>query len=404
MGLHVGIVGTGAFAQAFIPLFKAHPLVGRVVLCDLDAGKRTAASDRFGIRDTSPSLDALCGTDVDAVCLFTQNWLHGPQAVQALEAGKHVYSAVPPGISVDEIQQLVATAAASDAVYMLGETSYYYPGVLYCREQYARGAFGRIVYGQAEYYHDWDHGLYDVARWRGGEHWRATAGVPPMYYPTHSTSQIVSVTGARMTRVSCLGFDDEHEDGIYPDNDWGNPFSNQSALYRMSDGSACRINEFRRVGHPGCVRMGLQGTVGGFEQSAAGAAWVRKDGVRVENLDRLLDCTGQPAMGGDPMSSEPTGSDPMSKVTASDGTHLGVSAVHPVERLPAAFAGLPNGHAGSHQFLVDDFVRACVNRTLPPNNAWDAARYALPGLVAHESALQGGALLPVPDLGDPPSA
>ena len=398
MGLQVGIVGTGAFAQAFIPLFKAHPGVERVVLCDLDDAKLARSSDRFEITDTSPSLDDLCQTGVDAVCLFTQNWLHGPQAVQALEAGKHVYSAVPPGISVVEIEHLVAAAKSSGAVYMLGETSYYYPGVLYCREQYARGAFGHIVYGQAEYYHDWDHGLYDVARWRGGEHWRETAGVPPMYYPTHSTSQIVSVTGARMTQVSCQGFKDVHEDGIYDTNDWNNPFSNQSALYSMSDGSVCRINEFRRVGHPGCVRMGLQGTEGGFEESASGAAWLRKDGERVERLDSLLACTGRPGQPGRSV----TGNDLMGRVTASDGTHLGVSAVHPVERLPESFAGLPNGHAGSHQFLVDDFVMACVDGTLPPNNAWDAARYMLPGLAAHESSLRGGALLPVPDLGDPP--
>lgn len=394
MGLRVGVVGTGAFAQSFIPLFKAHPQVDRVVLCDLDDEKKAAAAARFEISDTSPSLGALCESAVDAVCLFTQNWLHGPQAVQALEAGKHVYSAVPPGISVTEIENLVAAAAASDAVYMLGETSYYYPGVLYCREQYARGAFGRVVYGQAEYYHDWDHGLYDVARWRGGEQWRETAGIPPMYYPTHSTSQIISVTGARMTRVSCQGYRDAHEDGIYGSNDWDNPFSNQSALYSMSDGSVCRINEFRRVGHPGCVRMGLQGTEGGFEQTAAGAAWLRKDGTRVEPLDDLLACTGQPVPDGDPMDT----------VIASDGTHLGVSAVHPVNQLPEAFAGLPNGHAGSHQFLVDDFVMACVSGTMPPNNAWDAARYMLPGLTAHESALHGGALLQVPDLGDPPGA
>ncbi|MXX03072.1 MAG: Gfo/Idh/MocA family oxidoreductase [Gemmatimonadetes bacterium] len=394
MGLQVGIVGTGAFSQSFIPLFKAHPHVERVVLCDLDDEKRAVAATRFEIRDTSPSLDDLCASPVDAVCLFTQNWLHGSQAVQALEAGKHVYSAVPPGISVTEIENLVAAARSSGAVYMLGETSYYYPGVLYCREQFARGAFGQIVYGQAEYYHDWDHGLYDVARWRGGENWRDTAGIPPMYYPTHSTSQIISVTGARMTRVSCQGFRDTHEDGIYGANDWANPFSNQSALYSMSDGSVCRINEFRRVGHPGCVRMGLQGTEGGFEQTAAGASWLRKDGTRVEPLDDLLACTGQPV----------PGSDPMDKVTASDGTHLGVSSAHPVERLPETFAGLPNGHAGSHQFLVDDFVMACVNGTVPPNNAWAAARYMLPGLTAHESALHGGALLEVPDLGDPPGA
>ena len=393
MALRIGIVGTGAFAQAFIPLFKAHPLVDQVVLCDLDAEKLSRAAARFGIDDTRPSLDALCGADVDAVCLFTQNWLHGPQAVQALEAGKHVYSAVPPGISVDEIERLVAAAERTGRVYMLGETSYYYPGVLYCRDQFARGAFGRIVYGHAEYYHDWDHGLYDVARWRGGENWRATAGIPPMYYPTHSTSQIISVTGARMTHVSCQGFRDDHEDGIYPNNDWRNPFSNQSALYRMSDGGVCRINEFRRVGHPGCVRMGLQGTDGGFEQSAAGARWLTRDGEQTENLDSLLACTGRPAPA--------QGSDPMSKVTASDGTHLSVSAVHPVERLPRAFAGLPNGHAGAHQFLVDDFVKGCAGEGLPPNNAWDAARYMLPGIVAHESSLRGGELLPVPDPGGP---
>lgn len=93
----------------------------------------------------------------------------------------------------------------------------------------------------------------------------------------------------------------------------------------------------------------------------------------------------------------------MEKITSDDGTHLSTSSVHPVERLPASFAGLPNGHAGSHQFLVDDFVQACTKGQTPPNNVWDAARYVLPGLVAHQSALQGGTLLEIPDLGDAPT-
>jgi len=65
--------------------------------------------------------------------------------------------------------------------------------------------------------------------------------------------------------------------------------------------------------------------------------------------------------------------------------------------------GLPNGHSGAHQFLVDDFVKACVNNTLPPNNVWQASRYLIPGLIAHESAMKGGVLLEVPDLGDAPA-
>ena len=397
MGLKVGMVGVGAFAQCFIPLFKAHPLVDRVILCDLDARKLAENSQIHGIPDTSPSLDHLCQTDVDAVAIITQPWLHAPQAIQALKAGKHVYSAVPTGISLEEIAALVRTVEETGKVYMIGETSYYYPAVIYCREQYRKGAFGHAVYGEAEYYHDWDHGLYEVAKWRGGERWLETAGSPPMHYPTHSTSQIISVTGAHMTHVSCQGVVDTASDGIYrPEaNRWQNVFSNESALFRMSDGSICRINEFRRIGHPGTVRMCLFGTEGSFEQNTAGSIWVTKDSRGQIHLDELLACTGVPVR-------RSGKSEGMDLVTSQDGTHLGVSSVHPVGRLPKEFIGLPNGHCGSHQFLVDDFIRACVEGTIPPNNVWQAARYAVPGIVAHESAARGGVLLEVPDLGDAP--
>jgi predicted dehydrogenase len=398
MSLRVGIVGCGSFARHFIPLFQAHPWVSSVVLCDLDEAKRAAACQTHGLTETSPSLDELCAdASVDAVALFTQNWLHAPQAVAALAAGKHVYSAVPTGITQQEITDLVAAVEASGRVYMIGETSYYYPGVIYCRRRFRAGDFGRPVYGEAEYLHDFDHGLYDVMKWRGGANWKETAGSPPMHYPTHSTSQILSVTGAHMTHVSCQGFVDDHEDGLFGAgaNRWDNAFSNQSALFRLSDGSSCRVNEFRRVGHPGAVRMSLYGTEGSFEQHIAGARWLTRDRQATAELDADLACTGVPARVVD---------DAMQVVTAADGTHEGMSAVHPVERLPREYIGLGSGHSGSHAFLIDDFVRACVDDVVPPNNVWDAARYALPGLIAHESSRRDGALLEIPDLGDPPSA
>ncbi len=295
---------------------------------------------------------------------------------------------------MDEIRNLVQAVEQTGNIYMIGETSYYYPEVIYCRQQFQKGAFGKVVYAEGEYYHDWDHGLYDVAKWRGGENWRDTAGVPPMYYPTHSTSQIVSVTDAYMTHVSCQGFVDTHEDGIYAPNAnlWHNCFSNESALFKMSDGSCARINEFRRIGHPGTVRMAMFGTAGSFEHNNAGAVWLTKNRSEKENLDTLLTCRRP---------SSHIQSD-MDKVTADDGTHHSAAPIHPVHRLPAAFKGLPNGHNGSHQFLVDDFVRACLAKKIPPNNVWDAARYVIPGLIAHESSKRGGELLAIPDLGNAP--
>ncbi|NLE54853.1 MAG: hypothetical protein GX617_07945, partial [Lentisphaerae bacterium] len=77
-----------------------------------------------------------------------------------------------------------------------------------------------------------------------------------------------------------------------------------------------------------------------------------------------------------------------------------------VDRLPASFKvpGFPNGHMASHQLLIDDFCKAAAYNTLPPVNVWQAARWTIPGLVAHESVLRDGEALAVPDCGDAPKA
>jgi hypothetical protein len=167
----------------------------------------------------------------------------------------------------------------------------------------------------------------------------------------------------------------------------------------MSDGSIFRVNEFRRIGHPGTVGLSVYGTQASFEEQSGHAGsrskrrvWVTKDREKGESLDELLDCAEAEAAD--------TGGG-MEKVTAADGTHHGASGVHDVSRLPVEFRGLPNGHNGSHQFLVDDFVTACITRRQPANGVRAAARYLVPGLVAHESSLQGGKQLAVPDFGDP---
>ena len=53
--------------------------------------------------------------------------------------------------------------------------------------------------------------------------------------------------------------------------------------------------------------------------------------------------------------------------------------------------------------MVDDFCKAVAENKLSPTNIWQAARFNLPGIVAFQSALKGGELMNVPDLGDPPA-
>jgi hypothetical protein len=55
------------------------------------------------------------------------------------------------------------------------------------------------------------------------------------------------------------------------------------------------------------------------------------------------------------------------------------------------------GHGGSHPHLVHEFVSALVQNRSPFPNARQSANITCVGILAHESALQGGKLMELPD-------
>jgi len=419
MGLKIGLCGVGKFGSQFVELYKAHPGVDEVYIADVFPDRLAEKAKAFGIEKTFNSLDELCKSDCDCIALFTQRWLHGPQAVQALKAGKHVYSAVPAAVTLEELQEMVETVKSTGLIYMLGETSYYRAQTSFCREAFAAGKFGKFVYGEGQYHHDMAH-FYGSYMHSGREEWKRTASFPPMLYPTHSTAFILAVTFRRMTEVSCFGYVDEHPDGIFDAelSQWGNVFSNETALFRTSDGGTARVCEFRRTAHSMMDRMTITGTHGCYQEQP------REQGI-LSNVFTWLDFPeGYGADGTIPFDTAGKEVKLRKKdhndLCVFDGVKvteenlgdlpkeylgkefLGISAAQPWRELPVEFAGRKNGHEGTHVFLVNDFVRCVTQQKLPPNHVWQAARYNAPGIVAHESAKRGGELLEIPDYGMPP--
>lgn len=401
MGFKMGIAGCGSFGNSFVPLYKAHPLVAEVVIADLVPERVENFSKKYGVERTCSSLDELLKTDVDAVAIITQRHLHGPMVIQALKAGKHVYSAVPMAIDIEDVKEIIRLVKETGLIYMVGETSYYYPETILCRKMFKEGKFGEFVYGEAQYLHDMSE-FYQPYMHSGGPNWKRIAGFPPMFYPTHSVSMMLGVTGAHVTQVSCMGYRDHHEDGIFGEdlNDYQNPFSNETALMRTSDGGCCRINEFRRVptfhetGTRSSVFMSMMGTKGGFENAPLNAYWVEKE------TKELIDVSDQITLG---KCARPSEVDEVSEEYMKTDFFSGVAPVHNIGRLPKNFSTMNNGHLGSHQFLVDDFCKAVTTNKLPPLHAWAAAAHCIPGLVAHASAIKGGELMDVPYMGEPPA-
>lgn len=395
----LGIVGAGQFSGQFSKLFNAHPGVSAVYVTDVLEERAQALVASHGLAGTFASFEDMLASSVDAVAIFTQRWTHGPLVVQALRAGKHVYSAVPMAISVDEIAAIIDAVRETGLTYMMGETSYYNPATVYARQRRVEGAFGRIFYAEGDYVHDMDLGFYDAYRYSGGADWKRTASYPPMLYPTHSVGGVIGAIGGHAVSVSCIGVRDDRGDGVFERgvSMFDNDFSNASALFELAGGGSMRINEFRRVGYPSHLRESrfrYFGTEGSFEQLVGSAVWQDKEGF--SDVTELVE-TASTLDADDPS---------LAHVAPAlrDAFVSGLAPVHDAGRLPEELRGLPNGHEGSHHFLVDDFVRAVTEGRLPPVNAWEAARYTLPGIVAHQSAVADGARLPIPDFGDAPGA
>ena len=391
MGISIGLVGLGSFGSAFAELFKNHPLVDRVGLCDLQRERVDAFAgkdswrDKFDPKDAYASLDDICASDLDALAIITQPWLHAPQCVKAMASGKHVYSAVPVMCvpDSDEIlhwcDRIVRTCEKTQMRYMLGETTYYHPQAMYCRRRAAAGDFGQFVYSEGEYLHPFDDpncDLRDVHRsratGRAGQEWQRKlktyadrsilAG--PMHYPTHSTSGPMCVMRAHAVKVCAWGAVPRTSDPYFAQT--GEAFANETALFQMSNGTTMRICEFREVGGVLRETFRIYGTKASFEHDR----WCTHREKTAPSVEEMRD--------------------PLPDYVADAWRDTDTGSV--------AYGG----HGGSHAYLVHEFVDAVANDRMPAVNAWEAARYMAAGAVAHKSALRDGEILDVPDWGDAP--
>ena len=110
--------GGGDFARCFVPLFKAHPNVKKVYVCDVIPECAQAFQKLFDVEIIDSYENALERTDVNVIANFTQRHLHGDIVLRALSYGKHVYSAVPRASEVKECQQIVELGTVSKIIKM----------------------------------------------------------------------------------------------------------------------------------------------------------------------------------------------------------------------------------------------------------------------------------------------
>jgi len=168
------LVGIGDIAtKRVLPAILAEPrsqLAGIVTRTPVKA-------ERYQVPSWSDLDAALSHSAADAVYISTPVFLHAPQTIAALRAGKHVLCEKPMALHYAEA--LTMQQAAAETGRTLG-VAYYrrmYPKVARARELMESGAIGRPVFAEATS-HDWFYPADGLRAWLVDP---ASAGGGPLY-------------------------------------------------------------------------------------------------------------------------------------------------------------------------------------------------------------------------------
>ena len=364
--VNVAMIGLG-FGAEFIPIYQALPNVNQIAICRRDEAEMNKVGDQFGIEKRYTNYDdVLADPEIDFVHINSPIGDHAWMSLKALDAGKHVMCTVPMATTIEECQQIVEKVQETGLKYMMAETVDYSREFLFIKEMYDKGELGTIQHLAASHPQDMD-------GWPS--YWEEMI---PMHYATHVVSPCLGLMDSLAEAVSCFGSGAVREDIAEKS---GNPFAVQSCHIKLQDSNvAAHIWRFLYdVARQYRESFDVYGTKKSFE-------W-----TLVENEPHVLHTAKKP----EPEIPE--------KVEVPDYAHLLPAEIqkftlpaeiHDAEHLSFVQGG---GHGGSHPHMVHEMVSALQDDREPWPNAVTSANWTCVGICAHESAMNGGEVVKLPE-------
>ncbi len=361
---NIALVGLG-FGAEFIPIHQAHPNANLVAVCRRNETEMNAVADQFGIAKRYTDYDELLkDPEIDAVHINSPVRDHAPQSLKALRAGKHVMCTVPMATTIEECEELCKTVDETGLKYMMAETVVYSREFLFIKDLYDKGELGKLQYLAASHPQDMD-------GWPS--YWEEMI---PMHYATHVVSPVLGLVDGMAEYVSCIGSGTISEDLAGKS---GNSSAVQSCHIKLKDSDiAAHIWRFLfDTARQYRESFDVYGTKKSFE-------W-----TLVEDEKHVIHTA-----------KKPEGEIP-ELVSVPDYAHLlpeeiqkFTQSIEDADHLSFVQGG---GHGGSHPHMVNEFVSALLDDRDPWPNAVQSANWTCVGICAHESAVKGGAIVPLPE-------
>ncbi len=378
--VRLGLVGTSARCHSLMDSYHHHPDLQVVACCDTALGK---ADNFVGIYEkiSGQTIKAFSSYEemvkkvkLDAVLITCDPDVQVDIAVDAMNRGLHVMTEVPAAFSIEQCEKLVDAVEKTGCKYQLAEQARYWKFIQDWRKMAENGDFGHIIFADGEYLHyepAWDNFMdrktghrvvtSDPTYFANPDYrptWRNWLWRNPIFYLPHTLSPLLSITGGRITKVSCMG--------VQPLS-YGTP-----GMAARDIQNAIMYNDADTVFS---VRTGYSSPYG--PKGLTGAHWYQVKGTKcsVESprstIDgsKLYDAESKEWKAMDWTAHDPDAPDYIQKAA----------------------------HGGTDYYPIHYFVDAILNDKTPPMDVYKAVETAAPAILAAQSCEQGGVLLEVPN-------
>ncbi|MEM2186783.1 MAG: Gfo/Idh/MocA family oxidoreductase [Thermofilaceae archaeon] len=169
--LRFGLAGTGVgggFIAGALQQLRDEGVAELVAVAGRRAAKTEEFARKYGAKKWYASFDQLLSDpEVDAVAISTPHYLHLPQAVAAIEAGKHVLVDKPMAVTLREADEMIARAERRGVTLGVVFEYRFDPVIERVREHVTWGRLGRLILAEAvvEWYRTREY--YAGSDWRG---------------------------------------------------------------------------------------------------------------------------------------------------------------------------------------------------------------------------------------------
>jgi predicted dehydrogenase len=149
--LQIGLIGCGIIGHYDTDVALKIPGVRLVAVCDLYDGRLVRAKEKWGndLFTTKDYRELLARPTIDAVLICTPDHWHQKIAIDAMNAGKHVYCEKPMVQKIEQGHAIIATQKKTNRVFQVGSQRASSVAILEAKKLYEKGVIGTLTHIEA---------------------------------------------------------------------------------------------------------------------------------------------------------------------------------------------------------------------------------------------------------------